>query len=55
MNDLKMAELARILARHLIAFARDRRDEDRKAIASLHTELCKAFREEEKEDEINQT
>lgn len=48
-NDQKMAEMARILARHLIAYARERREDDSKAIKSLHTEICKAFREEGEE------
>ncbi len=46
-DDQKMAALARSLARHLIAYARERRDEDGKAIKSLHTEICKTFREED--------
>ena len=46
-DDHGMAELARILARHLQAFARDRREDDRKAIREVHTEICKLYREEQ--------
>jgi hypothetical protein len=37
-----MLAIARDLADALINFARDRRPDDQKEIARLHTELCKA-------------
>ena len=40
------APTARNLANTLMAFARDRREDDKKLIAQLHTELCKLRREE---------
>lgn len=43
MTDATMANIARQLAEALIAFARDRRVEDQKLIAQYHTELCKAY------------
>lgn len=43
MSDETMATLARQLAETLIIFARDRRVEDQKLIAQLHTELCREF------------
>jgi hypothetical protein len=45
-NDAAMAALARRLGATLIRFARDRRDDDKKQIAVLHTELCAAYRAE---------
>jgi hypothetical protein len=45
--DIRMAELGRALAQKLIIFARERRDEDRKHVAQLHTELCELYREEQ--------
>jgi hypothetical protein len=46
-DHLKMAKIARNLAHALITFARDRRNEDRKLIAELQTELCTLYREEQ--------
>jgi len=45
-NDSYFAGIARELAQALIRFARERRDDDKKAIAALHTSLCAAYREE---------
>jgi hypothetical protein len=47
MSDERMVVTARELARYLILFARERRDEDRKRIAELQTELCTLYREEQ--------
>ena len=41
--------IARELARELRAFAHDRRDEQKKRIAQLHTQLCQAYNKEEEE------
>jgi hypothetical protein len=49
--DLAMAALARQLADALAAFARSRRDDDKKSIALLHTELCALRRAEQIEPE----
>jgi hypothetical protein len=46
-DHLKMATLARSLAHYLMTFARERRDEDRKRIAELQTELCVLYRKEQ--------
>jgi len=40
MNDSDYAVLARDLADALMAYARDRRDDDKKRVAQLQTELC---------------
>lgn len=43
MTDASMANVARQLAEVLIHYARDRRVEDQKLIAQLHTELCREY------------
>lgn len=48
-----MAAIARNLADALAHFARERRSEDQKEIARLHTELCNARRAELKPPESN--
>lgn len=45
-NDSEMARLARSLADALSAFAYSRRDDDRKVIVELQTELCATRRVE---------
>jgi hypothetical protein len=45
-SDARLAALARKLGVTLIRFAYDRRDDDRKQIAVLHTELCAMVRTE---------
>jgi hypothetical protein len=47
MSDERMASLARELARTLHVYARERRDDDRKQIAQLHTDICAAYRTEQ--------
>jgi hypothetical protein len=46
MSDDLFAMTARTLADVLIRFARDRQDNDKKAIAVLQTELCRLRRAE---------
>jgi hypothetical protein len=46
MSDDQFAMTARTLADVLIRFARDRHDDDKKAIAVLQTELCRLRRDE---------
>jgi hypothetical protein len=46
MSDETLANVARNLAKALITYARDRRDDDRKTIAALQTELCAEYRTE---------
>ena len=46
MSDASMAAIARNLSEALRAFARERREEDRKQIAALHFELCAEHRKE---------
>jgi hypothetical protein len=46
-DHLKMATIARNLARALLTLARKRRDDDRKRIAELQTELCALYRDEQ--------
>lgn len=57
MND-KYASLARDLADVLMVYARERRDEDKKNIARLQSDLCRLRRQElrdiEKLDEDTQ-
>jgi hypothetical protein len=45
-DDNKIAGIGRSLASALSRFARDRRDEDRKEIARLQSELCAGVRAE---------
>jgi hypothetical protein len=45
-SEKLMAQCARALASHLIAWAKDRRDEDKKAIAAVQSELCALYRKE---------
>lgn len=52
-NDAVMAGIARDLADVLARYARERRSEDQKEIARLHTELCNARRAELKPPESN--
>lgn len=47
LDNAKMATIGRELAAALSQFARERRDDDKKAIARLHTELCAAWRAEQ--------
>jgi hypothetical protein len=47
--DEKMAGLARELAHTLHTYARERRDDDKKRIAQLHTDLCAAYRAEQEQ------
>lgn len=49
MSDATMAKVARDLAEMLILYAHDRRDDDKKEIASLHRQLCIAYRDELRE------
>jgi hypothetical protein len=49
MNDALMASIARNLAEALSAFAYTRKDEDKKRVAQLHSELCAAWRSENAE------
>jgi hypothetical protein len=46
MSDQQVASIARDLALALNTFAHDRRDDDRKNVALLQTELCRVVREE---------
>jgi hypothetical protein len=46
MMDESFAMTARTLADVLMRYARDRYDDDKKAIAQLQTELCRLRREE---------
>lgn len=43
--ESKIASVGRRLAKALSDFARERRDDDRKNIAALQTELCKVVKE----------
>lgn len=45
--EKRFAQAARSLAAHLIRYARERRDEEKKAIASSHIELARLYREEQ--------
>ena len=45
-SDAQIAAIGRPLADALNRFAREHRDDDKKEIARLHTELCRAYREE---------
>ena len=49
MADKELAIIARSLALALKHWARDRRDEDRKEIAALHTDLVRAFNIEQQQ------
>jgi hypothetical protein len=49
MSDQQVADVARNLVLALNTFAHDRRDDDRKNVALLQTELCRIVREEMKE------
>jgi hypothetical protein len=49
MSDQQVACVARNLASALNTFAHERRDEDRKNVSLLQTELCKVVRDEERE------
>ena len=44
--ERRLIQCARSLASHLLDYAHERRDEDRKAIAATQTELCRIYREE---------
>lgn len=50
MSDATIASVGRRMAETLMKFAHDRRDEDRKAIAQVQSELCAAVRAEAEED-----
>jgi hypothetical protein len=52
MSDQKIAAIGRDLAHALARFARDRRDEDRKVVNIIQTELCAAVATEEIEAAI---
>ena len=55
MSDLTVSYTARQLVAVLRAFARERRDDLRKEIARLQTELCQKVRDEELEkDELKE-
>lgn len=45
--ERRYAQIARSLASHLVAYAKDRREEDNKATQALKTELCRVWREEQ--------
>jgi hypothetical protein len=49
--EKKIGLVALELADALMRFARERRDDDRKEIAALHTELCAAVRKAREEPE----
>ena len=49
MSDRALAQVARSLAVALLAWAHDRRDDDKKKIAELHRELCETWRKEQLE------
>lgn len=49
MSDATMAVLARELAKVLITFAYERRDDDKKQIANLQHLLCVEYRNEQAE------
>jgi hypothetical protein len=55
MSDQTMAYTARKLGHALRAFARHRRDDDRKEIAQLQTELCQVLHDEEQADADNRS
>lgn len=50
MSDTNMLRIARGLAEALCEFARSRKDEDKKRIAALHTELCREYRQEQDDE-----
>lgn len=50
--EKKYIQAARSLATHLQAYARDRREDDKKAIPILHSELCRIKREEDEEHNV---
>jgi hypothetical protein len=52
MSDQQVANVARNLALALNTFAHDRRDDDRKTVAILQTELCRVVREEFQEAQV---
>jgi hypothetical protein len=54
MSDQQIASVARDLAMALKTFAHERRDDDRKHIALLQTELCRVVREEAAEISTDQ-
>lgn len=45
-SEKRIAQCARSLAEHLMAWARERRDEDKKAIAARQSELCRIYKSE---------
>jgi hypothetical protein len=51
MSDQQVANVARNLVLALNTFAHDRRDDDRKTVALLQTELCRIVREESARDQ----
>jgi hypothetical protein len=53
MSDASMAAIARNLSEALRAFARERREDDRKQIAVLHAELCAEHRNEIAQAELD--
>jgi hypothetical protein len=53
MSDQEVANVARNLAMALNTFAHERRDDDRKNVALLQTELCRVVREEIQEAQPN--
>lgn len=48
--EKRLAQAARSLASHLVVWARERRDEDKKAIAVCEMEICRIWREEKADD-----
>lgn len=51
MSDANTLRIARDLAEALRDFARTRKDEDKKRIAALHTELCREYRQEQDDEQ----
>lgn len=45
--EKRYIQCCRSLASHLAAYARNRSSEDKTAIASAHSELCRIWREEQ--------
>lgn len=54
-DDAVMATLARHLAETLMRYARERRPDDQKEIARLHTELCRVYRDEQQVEDADGT
>ncbi len=50
MSDKEVAVIARNLAEALADYAYTRKDDDKKKIAALHTELCRVVKHEKAEE-----